>query len=251
MKKAALPNLNEIYSYFDDGKINMMRYGEVKIIKYTDLTTLEIKNKDLYNTIKDECESCYWLFLPFNKQHDVVVGIDVFPDIGKYNEKHYFIRTKDGGWYGAAGDCDNAELDFYDNKKTDLFNIMLENNFDNDINEFNKWKKEINDNKEKSIKELDDTVKKADKDRKRREKNKDLLKNNSMFSPKLKDWTNQTKRIYLLEQPKSYLQEIFKNISNKKLSREDNKMTKEKFVDKYFDTLWEAMTYEIEEIGEY
>jgi hypothetical protein len=35
---------------------------------------------------------------------------------------------------------------------------MLENNFDNDINEFNKWKKEINDNKEKSIKELDDTV---------------------------------------------------------------------------------------------
>ena len=128
---------------------------------------------------------------------------------------------------------------------------MLENNFDNDINEFNKWKKEISDNKEKSIKELDDTVKKADKDRKRRERNKDLLKDNSMFSPKLKDWTNQTKRIYLLEQPKSYLQEIFKNISNKKLSREDNKMTKEKFVDKYFDTLWEAMTYEIEEIGEY
>ncbi len=98
-----IPQINETYDCFDDGKINKGRHYKVKVesvIPFDDI------DKDTLELWEREVSSCHWLY---KKDTDFfVIGVNV-----KLNKQEIFVRTTDMGWFGIGGFlcCGRLDID--------------------------------------------------------------------------------------------------------------------------------------------
>ena len=105
------PEVGKIYHGFDDGKIRLSRLVDWKIIKRIDLDNDKV-SKNLLRALQKDIEESYWIF---DLEQTIIFYAKAVDENGKYDKQIgtcYFIRTKDGGWFGA---CSNmfwwCELD--------------------------------------------------------------------------------------------------------------------------------------------
>ena len=105
------PEVGKIYHGFDDGKIRLSRLVDWKIIKRIDLDNDKV-SKNLLRALQKEIEESYWIF---DSEQTIIFYAKAVDENGKYDKQIgtcYFIRTQDGGWFGA---CSNmfwwCELD--------------------------------------------------------------------------------------------------------------------------------------------
>lgn len=90
--KSIIPILNEMYNFFDDGKIRESRRDLVIITKITPFE--EMKGKTLNNWIEDSTE-CDWLYA---KTTDYFISGHLLDE----DEDVVFVRTIDGGWFSLG-----------------------------------------------------------------------------------------------------------------------------------------------------
>ena len=104
------PEVGKIYHGFDDGKIRLSRLINWKIVQRIDLDNDKV-SKNLLKKKKKEIKECDWLF---DTEQTIIYRAYAVDKNGKYDREIgycYFIRTKDGGWFGANNGFWNCELD--------------------------------------------------------------------------------------------------------------------------------------------
>ena len=104
------PEVEKIYHGFDDGKIILSRLVDWKITKRIDLDKDKV-SKHLLEAIQRDIKNCYWLF---DTEQTIIFHAKAVDENGKYDKQIgtcYFIRTKEGGWFGANTRFWNCELD--------------------------------------------------------------------------------------------------------------------------------------------
>ena len=104
------PEVGKIYHGFDDGKIRLSRLTNWKIVQRIDLDNDKV-SKNLLRVLQQEIKECYWLF---DTKQTIIYRAYAVDKNGKYDREIgycYFIRTKDGGWFGANNGFWNCELD--------------------------------------------------------------------------------------------------------------------------------------------
>jgi hypothetical protein len=107
-----IPELNKIYNCFDDGKIRESRKYQVKII---DIIPFNDATSHLKETWEQEVIDTYWLYA---KNTDYFIKGCL---IESKDDDMFFIRTKDGGWFGLGYwsgrlDVDNSLTNMLNNK---------------------------------------------------------------------------------------------------------------------------------------
>lgn len=90
MKLQRVPKVGEKFHFFEDGKSGPSRHYIVKIV---DVKKFEDVDDELKERIRDEQETCDWLYAP---ETDYVITGLVPGDV------QYFIRTDDGGWFSIG-----------------------------------------------------------------------------------------------------------------------------------------------------
>ena len=104
------PEVGKIYHGFDDGKIRLSRLVDWKITKRIDLDNDKI-SKNLLKVLQKEIKETYWLF---DTEQTIIFHAKAVDENGKYDRSIgycYYLRTKDGGWFGANSGFWNCELD--------------------------------------------------------------------------------------------------------------------------------------------
>ena len=97
------PEVGKIYHSFDDGKIRLSRLIDWKIIERVDLDKDKV-SEQLLEAIQRDIENCYWLY---DTEQTIIFRAKAVDEDGKYDKQIgscYFIRTKEGGWFGACSD---------------------------------------------------------------------------------------------------------------------------------------------------
>lgn len=95
------PEVGKIYHGFDDGKIRLSRLVDWKIIKRIDLDNDKV-SKNLLRALQKDIEESYWIF---DLEQTIIFYAKAVDENGKYDKQIgtcYFIRTQDGGWFGAC-----------------------------------------------------------------------------------------------------------------------------------------------------
>ena len=98
------PEVGKIYHGFDDGKIRLSRLVDWKIVKRIDLDNDKV-SKNLLRVLQKEIKECYWLFAT---EQTIIYRAYAVDENGKFDKQIgycYFIRTKEGGWFGANARC--------------------------------------------------------------------------------------------------------------------------------------------------
>ena len=104
------PEVGKIYHSFDDGKIRLSRLVDWKIIQRIDLDNDKV-SKYLLRLIQQEIKECDWLF---DTEQTIIYRAYAVDKNGKYDREIgycYYLRTKEGGWFGANAGFWNCELD--------------------------------------------------------------------------------------------------------------------------------------------
>ena len=94
------PEVGKIYHSFDDGKIRLSRLIDWKIIKRIDLDNDKV-SKNLLRALQKEIEESYWIF---DSEQTIIFYAKAVDENGKYDRSIgycYYLRTKEGGWFGA------------------------------------------------------------------------------------------------------------------------------------------------------
>ena len=94
------PEVGKIYHGFDDGKIRLSRLVDWKIVKRIDLDTDKV-SKNLLKILQKEIEECDWIF---DSEQTIIYRAYAVDENGKYDRSIgycYYLRTKEGGWFGA------------------------------------------------------------------------------------------------------------------------------------------------------
>lgn len=97
------PEVGKIYHSFDNGVFTLSRLVDWKIDKRIDLDNDKV-SKDLLHIIQTDITDCYWLF---DIKQTIIFHAYAVDENGKYYEgigTCYFIRTKDGGWFGSGSE---------------------------------------------------------------------------------------------------------------------------------------------------
>ena len=94
------PEVGKIYHGFDDGKIRLSRLIDWKITKRIDLDNDKV-SKNLLKILQKEIEECDWIF---DSEQTIIYRAYAVDENGKYDRSIgycYYLRTKEGGWFGA------------------------------------------------------------------------------------------------------------------------------------------------------
>ena len=94
------PEVGKIYHGFDDGKIRLSRLIDWKITKRIDLDKDKV-SKNLLKILQKEIEECDWIF---DSEQTIIYRAYAVDENGKYDRSIgycYYLRTKEGGWFGA------------------------------------------------------------------------------------------------------------------------------------------------------
>lgn len=89
-KEQPVPELNNEYHIFDDGKISLGRHFIAKVVEV--IPFIECKDEDLIAAWKSNVAECFWLYSTTTDYF-----IKATSDFDDY--PLYFVRTKDGGWF--------------------------------------------------------------------------------------------------------------------------------------------------------
>ena len=92
--------VGKIYHGFNDGKIKLSRLVDWKIVKRIDLDNDEV-SKNLLKILQKEIEECDWIF---DSEQTIIYRAYAVDENGKYDRSIgycYYLRTKEGGWFGA------------------------------------------------------------------------------------------------------------------------------------------------------
>ena len=101
--------VGKIYNVFDDGKISYSRLIQWEILEAIDLDNENTLPDEILSQLGEEIKSCYWLYSP---EQTIIYRAKMIDSTQDYY--CYFLRTKQGGWFGALSWFD-GEVD-YDNK---------------------------------------------------------------------------------------------------------------------------------------
>ena len=102
--------VGKIYHGFDDGKIRLSRLVDWKIVQRIDLDNDKV-SKNLLRVLQKEIKTYYWLF---DTKQTIIYRAYAVDKNGKYNKNIgycYYLRTIEGGWFGANNGFWNCELD--------------------------------------------------------------------------------------------------------------------------------------------
>ena len=92
--------VGKIYHGFNDGKIKLSRLVDWKIVKRIDLDNDKV-SKNLLKILQKEIEECDWIF---DSEQTIIYRAYAVDENGKYDRSIgycYYLRTKEGGWFGA------------------------------------------------------------------------------------------------------------------------------------------------------
>ena len=92
--------VGKVYHGFNDGKIKLSRLVDWKIVKRIDLDNDKV-SKNLLKILQKEIEECDWIF---DSEQTIIYRAYAVDENGKYDRSIgycYYLRTKEGGWFGA------------------------------------------------------------------------------------------------------------------------------------------------------
>ena len=90
-----LPNIDETYDYFDDGKITLGRKLSVKIVDIIPFD--KMFDIEFLSYWKQEVEECDWLYNPIT---DYFIKGEL--DLDTKIEEIYFVRTLENQWFSLG-----------------------------------------------------------------------------------------------------------------------------------------------------
>ena len=98
---APAPEIGKVYKCFDDGKIKLSRLDYWHIDEAIDLDN-DIVDPELLDMLKEEINDTYWLYS--SEQHIIYKATMINEDGSVDDEPYecYFVRTKDGDWFGLG-----------------------------------------------------------------------------------------------------------------------------------------------------
>lgn len=98
--------VGKIYNVFDDGKIHYSRLDKWEILEAIDLDNENNLDDEVLAELRKEISNCYWLYSPEQK---IIYRAKMIDSNNDYY--CYFLRTQQGGWFGALSWFD-GELDY-------------------------------------------------------------------------------------------------------------------------------------------
>lgn len=115
-----IPQIGKRYNCFDDGKISYSRMYQVLI---TDILKFEDADSNLKHIVESIQQNYDWLHP--NTTDYIVCGVSY--EIDNFPKMCYFIRTKDGGWFGIGEILANGEIDsLFCSGRLDVDNSLTE-----------------------------------------------------------------------------------------------------------------------------
>lgn len=112
-----VPEIGKRYHCFDDGNIRFSRHFIIKVDEVLGFIQFRKKYPELFERYTEEVKRCYWLYSTHSDKFVITYG-------GENGELGVYVRTKQGGWFGAGNWCNSATLDvtgeFWDNLIADI-----------------------------------------------------------------------------------------------------------------------------------
>ena len=114
-----VPVVGKKYHCFDDGKIRFSRHFIIQVDEVLGYIQFKKKYPKEFERYVEEAKQCYWLYSTHSDKF-------VITHKGENDELGVYVRTKQGGWFGAGTWWNSAELDssgeLWDNLIADIDN---------------------------------------------------------------------------------------------------------------------------------
>lgn len=119
-----IPEVGKKYHCFDDGKIRFSRHFIIQVDEVLGHQQFKKKYPELFNQYRESVKRRYWLYSTHSDKFIITYK-------GENNELGVYVRTKQGGWFGAGNWFDSATLDV----TGELWNDLIKNIDDYDYSE--------------------------------------------------------------------------------------------------------------------
>lgn len=114
-----VPEVGKKYHCFDDGKIRFSRHFIIQVDEVLGFMAFKKKYPKLFEQYVESVRQSYWLYSTHSDKF-------VITHKGENNELGVYVRTKQGGWFGAGAWWNSATLDstgeLWDNLIADIDN---------------------------------------------------------------------------------------------------------------------------------
>ena len=99
-----IPEVGKKYHCFDDGKIRFSRHFIIQVDEVLGFIQFRKKYPELFEQYIESVKRFYWLYSTHSDKF-------VITHKGENNELGVYVRTKQGGWFGAGAWWNSATLD--------------------------------------------------------------------------------------------------------------------------------------------
>ena len=99
-----IPEVGHKYHCFDDGKIRFSRHFIIQVDEVLGFMAFRKKYPKLFEQYVESTKRSYWLYSTHSDKF-------VITHKGENNELGVYVRTKQGGWFGAGVWWNSATLD--------------------------------------------------------------------------------------------------------------------------------------------
>lgn len=99
-----VPEVGKRYHCFDDGKITLSRHFIIKVDEVLGYMQFRKKYPKLFEMYVENVKRCYWLYSTHSDKFAITHE-------GENGEPGAYVRTKQGGWFGAGNWWNSALLD--------------------------------------------------------------------------------------------------------------------------------------------
>lgn len=99
-----IPEVGKKYHCFDDGKIRFSRHFIIQVDEVLGYQAFKKKYPKEFERYVEETKRCYWLYSTHSDKF-------VITHKGENDELGVYVRTKQGGWFGAGTWWNSAVLD--------------------------------------------------------------------------------------------------------------------------------------------
>lgn len=114
-----VPEVGKRYHCFDDGKVRFSRHFIIKVDEVLGFIQFRKKYPKLFEQYTEAVKQCYWLYSTHSDKF-------IITHKGENDELGVYVRTKQGGWFGAGNWWNSATLDvtgeLWDNLIADIDN---------------------------------------------------------------------------------------------------------------------------------
>lgn len=99
-----VPEVGKMYHCFDDGKIRFSRHFIIQVDEVLGFIQFRKKYPELFERYIEAVKQCYWLYSTHSDKFVITYK-------GENEGLGVFVRTKQGGWFGAGYWWNSATLD--------------------------------------------------------------------------------------------------------------------------------------------